>query len=124
MKLQSSPKAVRLNRRKMRIRKRVNGTAVRPRLTVYKSLKHLYAQVVDDATGRTLVSVTTNRKSIKTDDKKSFANIVQAKVLGAEVASKAKEAGIETVVFDRNGFPYHGVVKALAEAAREGGLKF
>ena len=122
--MQSNQKAVRLNRRKMRIRKRVTGTAARPRLTVYKSLKHLYAQVVDDATGRTLVAVTTNRKSTKTDDKKSFANIVQAKVLGAEVASKAKEAGIETVVFDRNGFPYHGVVKALAEAAREGGLKF
>ncbi len=111
-------------RRRLRIRKKVNGTAPRPRLTVFKSLKHLYAQVVDDTTSRTLVAATTNTKALKADGKKSFANIASAKVLGAEIAAKAKSAGVEAVVFDRNGYPYHGIVKALAEAAREAGLKF
>lgn len=122
--MQTSQKAERLTRRRLRIRKRVIGTAERPRLTVYKSLKHLYAQLVDDGAGQTVLAVTTNTKQQKADGKKSFANIAHAKVLGARIAEKAKEAGITTVVFDRNGFPYHGVVKAIAEAAREGGLKF
>lgn len=122
--MQTSQKAERLTRRKLHIRKRVIGSTERPRLTVYKSLKHLYAQLVDDGARRTLLAVTTNTKEHKADGKKSFANIVQAKVLGARIAEKAKEAGITTVVFDRNGFPYHGIVKAIAEAAREGGLKF
>jgi large subunit ribosomal protein L18 len=111
-------------RRRLRIRKKVNGTAPRPRLTVFKSLKHLYAQIVDDTVARTVVAVTTNTKVTKADGKKSFANIASAKVLGAEIAAKAKAAGVEAVVFDRNGYPYHGIVKALADAAREAGLKF
>jgi large subunit ribosomal protein L18 len=112
------------DRRKMRIRKKVVGTAQRPRLTVYKSLKHLYAQVVDDSTGRTVVAVTTNTKAAKADGRKSFANVACAKLLGADVAEKAKSAGVSQVVFDRNGYPFHGIVKAVAEAAREAGLKF
>ena len=122
--MQTSQKAERLTRRKLHIRKRVIGSTERPRLTVYKSLKHLYANLVDDGARLSLLAVTTNTKEHKADGKKSFANIVQAKVLGARIAEKAKEAGITTVVFDRNGFPYHGIVKAIAEAAREGGLKF
>jgi large subunit ribosomal protein L18 len=111
-------------RRKLRIRKKVAGSAGRPRLTVYKSLKHLYAQVIDDSTGRTLASATTNTKPAKADGRKSFANVACAKLLGADVAEKAKAAGVAQVVFDRNGYPFHGIVKAIAEAAREAGLKF
>jgi large subunit ribosomal protein L18 len=113
-----------LEKRRMRIRRNIAGTAQRPRVCVYKSLKHLYAQVVDDGTGRTLAAVTTNTKANKGDNKKSFANVESAKVLGRQIAEKAKAAGVTQVVFDRSGYPYHGVVKALADAAREAGLKF
>jgi large subunit ribosomal protein L18 len=111
-------------RRRMRIRKRVSGTAVRPRLCVYKSTRHLYAQLVDDVAGRTVALVTTNTKVVKAGGKKTFANIENAKALGKAVAEKAIAAGVTQVVFDRGGYPYHGAVKALAEAAREAGLKF
>ncbi len=110
-------------KRKNRIRRKVSGTADRPRLTVYKSLKHMYAQLVDDASGRTLVSVSTGSKALKgevKDDDKTAA----AKKVGAAIARAAKEKGIEAVVFDRNGFDYHGRVQAVAAAAREAGLKF
>ena len=110
-------------KRKARIRRKLSGTAERPRLTVYKSLKHMYAQLVDDTTGKTLVSVGTTSKTLKSevkeDDKTSAA-----KKVGAAIAKAAKEKGIEAVVFDRNGFDYHGRVQAVAAAAREAGLKF
>ncbi len=110
-------------KRKNRIRRKLSGTAERPRLTVYKSLRHMYAQLVDDASGRTLVSVSTGSKALKgevKDDDKTAA----AKKVGAAIARAAKEKGIEAVVFDRNGFDYHGRVQAVAAAAREAGLKF
>ncbi|MCX7624963.1 MAG: 50S ribosomal protein L18 [Candidatus Sumerlaeaceae bacterium] len=111
-------------RRKIRIRKKIAGTPERPRLCIYKSLRHLYAQIVDDTAGHTFVAATTNTKELKAEGRKTFANQEYAKRLGKEIAEKAKAVGITQVVFDRSGYPYHGVVKAFAEAAREGGLKF
>lgn len=108
--------------RKARIRKKLVGTPERPRLTVYKSLKHLYAQVIDDSTGRTLAFASSLSKELKgknDGDKKD-----DAKRVGTLIAQKAKAAKVEQVVFDRNGFPYHGRIAAAAEAAREAGLKF
>jgi large subunit ribosomal protein L18 len=110
-------------KRKARIRRKVSGTAERPRLTVYKSLKHMYAQLVDDASGRTLVSVSTGSKALKNDVKEDDKTAA-AKKVGAAIAAAAKAKGIEAVVFDRNGFDYHGRVQAVAAAAREAGLKF
>ncbi len=110
-------------KRKNRIRRKLSGTAARPRLTVYKSLKHMYAQLVDDTTGKTLISVGTTSKSLKGDvveDDKTAA----AKKVGAALAKAALAQGIEAVVFDRNGFDYHGRVEAVAAAARDAGLKF
>ena len=110
-------------KRKARIRKKISGTPERPRLTVYKSLKHLYAQVVDDTTGKTLAFVGTTSKAVRDqvkDDKKTDA----AKKVGVAVAQAALAKGVTQVVFDRNGFDYHGRVAAVAEAAREAGLKF
>jgi len=109
-------------KRKNRIRRKLSGTSERPRLTVYKSLKHIYAQVVDDSTGRTLAFASSLSKELKgqeTGDKKD-----DAKRVGKLVAEKAKAAKVTRVVFDRNGFPYHGRVAAVAEAAREAGLEF
>jgi large subunit ribosomal protein L18 len=109
-------------KRKERIRRKLSGTAERPRLTVYKSLKHIYAQVVDDTSGRTLAFASSLSKELKgqTDgDKKA-----EAKRVGALIAQKCKAANLASVVFDRNGFPYHGRIAAVADAAREGGLKF
>jgi large subunit ribosomal protein L18 len=111
-------------RRRMRIRKKIIGTAERPRMTVFRSLKHIYVQVIDDAASRTLVATSTNTKAAKADGKKSFANVAGAKAVGREVAEKAKAAGVTEVVFDRSGYQYHGVIKAIAESAREAGLKF
>lgn len=112
------------SRRRLRIRKKLIGTADRPRLCVFKSLKHLYVQVVDDTAGRTLAEATTNTKVMKEGGRKSFANIDSAKKIGKDIGEKAKTAGISLVVFDRSGYQYHGIVKAVAEAAREAGLKF
>ena len=110
-------------KRKARIRRKITGTAERPRLTVYKSLKHMYAQLVDDVAGKTLVSVSTTSKAVKGElgeaDKTGAA-----KKVGAAVAKAAQEKGITKVVFDRNGFDYHGRVEAVAAAAREAGLQF
>jgi large subunit ribosomal protein L18 len=111
-------------KRRLRIRKKIVGTAERPRLSLFKSLKHLYVQLTDDTAGRTLASATTNTKANKAGGKKSFANVSGAQTLGKEIADKAKSAGVDSIVFDRSGYPYHGVIKAVAEAAREAGLKF
>ena len=113
-----------LNRRtkiKLRIRKKVFGTAERPRLTVFRSNKAIYAQVIDDNKGHTLASASSNSKEFAAM-KKTKTEI--AKEVGKQVAEKAKEAGVEMVVFDRNGYLYHGRVKSMAEGAREGGLNF
>ena len=105
---------------KKRVRKNIFGTAQKPRLSVYKSNKEIYAQVIDDTNGVTISSATSRLKEIDTKGSKSDV----AKSVGTKVAELAKNAGVETVVFDRNGFIYHGRIKALAEGAREGGLKF
>ena len=114
-------KTVRRSRRKAGIRKHVFGVTSRPRLTVFRSLKHIYAQIVDDLAGRTLAAVSTSQADIKIDN---GGNCAAAAVIGKKLAEKAKKVGITEVVFDRNGYAYHGRLKALAEAAREGGLKF
>ena len=105
-----------------RIRKKITGTPERPRLCVFRSLKHIYAQITDDVSGKNLVSAS----SLKLDGKKltNGGGVEAARSVGKEVAQKAADAGIKTVVFDRNGFLYFGRVEALAKAAREGGLKF
>jgi large subunit ribosomal protein L18 len=113
----------RRTRRKMSVRSRLAGKAAAPRLSVNRSSKHISAQVIDDTTGRTLCAVTSTSKALSGDlDGKNKTD--RAAVVGAELARKAKDAGVETVVFDRGSARYHGRVKALAEAAREGGLKF
>ena len=112
-------KAQRLHRHK-RVRGKVSGTPERPRLNVFRSETNIYAQIIDDTKGVTLVSASSLEKDFKVDGTKSDA----AKQVGANVAERAKAKGIETVVFDRGGYVYHGRVKALAEGAREGGLQF
>jgi large subunit ribosomal protein L18 len=106
---------------KNRVRKIVVGSSERPRLTVYRSNKEIYVQLIDDAAGKTILAASSVDKSIA---EQKVTKIEQAKLVGKLVAEKAKEAGVETIVFDRNGYLYHGRVKSLAEAAREGGLKF
>lgn len=110
-------------RRKRSIRKRISGTGERPRLSVFRSNKHIYCQVIDDNSGVTLASVSSQTDTVKASadgkDKTALATLV-----GQAIAEKCKEKNIESVVFDRNGFVYHGRVKAVAEGAREGGLKF
>ena len=109
-------------RRHARVRKRVSGTTERPRLCVFRSLKHIYAQVIDDSQANTLVSASTLEAEVRAEfDGKDKA--AQAAVVGEVLARRALDAGIETVVFDRGGYKYHGRVKSLADAAREGGLK-
>lgn len=111
----------RRSRIKLRIRKVVNGTADCPRLTVFRSNKQMYVQVIDDVQGRTLVSASSKIEAIANQ---KVTKIEQARLLGRLIAERTLEAGINSVVFDRNGYLYHGRVKSLAEAAREGGLKF
>jgi len=110
-------------RRHIRVRKKVEGTAVRPRLSVFRSLSHIYAQVIDDATGRTLISACTVEPEVRAQ-LAGKTKTQQAGLVGKLIGERAKAEGIETVVFDRGGFDYHGRVKALAEGARESGLKF
>jgi len=105
-----------------RIRKKLQGTAERPRLNVYRSLNHIYVQVIDDLSGKTLVSASTAEG--KKEDRRTGGNVASAKALGKAIAERAKEKGVTKVVFDRGGYIYHGRVKALADAAREAGLKF
>jgi large subunit ribosomal protein L18 len=109
-------------KRKNRIRKKLSGTTERPRLTVYKSLKYIYAQVVDDATGRTVAYASSLSKELKGQDEGDKK--ADAKRVGKLIADKCKAANVDAVVFDRNGFPYHGRIAAVADAARESGLKF
>lgn len=108
-------------RKHARVRKKISGTSERPRLAVFRSLNHIYAQVIDDVEGKTLVSASTLDKELKAQN---GGNVEAAKQVGALIANRAKQAGIEEVVFDRGGYVYHGRVAALAEAAREAGLKF
>jgi len=105
-----------------RIRKKMQGTAERPRLNVYRSLNHIYVQVIDDLHGKTLVSASTAEG--KKEDRRSGGNVASAKAIGMSIADRAKAKGVTKVVFDRGGYIYHGRVKALADAAREAGLKF
>ncbi len=109
--------------RRKRVRRKVSGTAERPRLTVFKSVKHVYAQIIDDATGRTLVAASTMGRDLR-DQLEKTATVDAARAVGAAIGKKAVAHDIAKVVFDRNGYPYHGKVKALAEAAREAGLQF
>jgi large subunit ribosomal protein L18 len=114
-------KAARRQRRKHHIRHKVFGTPERPRLTIFRSLSHIYAQVIDDVAGRTLASASTTETETR---KNATGNRAAAEAMGALVAERAKKAGVGKVVFDRNGFIYHGRVKALADAARKAGLEF
>jgi len=112
-------------KRHLRIRKNLSGSTARPRLCVFRSNKHIYAQIIDDKARHTLVSASTMEKSlVASSGLKSTSNVEAAKAVGSAVAKKALEKGIEAVVFDRGGYLYHGKIKALADAAREAGLKF
>jgi large subunit ribosomal protein L18 len=106
----------------LRQRKRINGTSERPRLRVFRSVAHIYVQVIDDLSGTTLASASSTEKALK--DTKTRNNIAGAKVLGKTIAERLIDKGIKQVVFDRGGFLYHGRIKAVAEAAREAGLEF
>lgn len=106
-----------------RLRNRFSGTAQRPRLAVFRSNNHMYAQIIDDTVGKTLVSASTTQKDVKAELEKTN-NVDAAAYLGTVIAKRAIEAGIKEVVFDRGGFIYHGKIKALADAAREAGLEF
>jgi len=117
-------KAKRLQSRKFSIRKSLFGSRERPRLSVYRSGKHIYAQVIDDYEGRTLASAASTVAEVRGAEIKNGGNIAAAKRVGIAIAERAKAAGITAVAFDRGGRRYHGRLKALADAAREGGLKF
>ncbi len=108
--------------RQKRIRKKISGSSERPRLSIFRSVSHLYAQLIDDVTGKTLLAISTLSKDFKAD--KDSGNVKGAKELGKLIAQKALQSKIGRVVFDRAGFLYHGRVKAFAEGAREGGLEF
>lgn len=110
-------------KRHRRVRAKVHGTAERPRLAIFRSTKHIYAQVINDDAGVTLAAASSLDKGVRADGTDG-GNIAGSKVVGALIAARSLEAGISTVVFDRGGFPYHGRIKAIADAAREGGLKF
>jgi large subunit ribosomal protein L18 len=116
----------RRDRIKLRIRKRVSGTGERPRFTVFRSVSHMYAQVVDDGTGRTIAAASSVEPALKAGlaGGARGGNVAGARAVGRAIAERLKEKGITRVVFDRNGFLYHGRVKAVAEAAREAGLEF
>jgi len=117
---QAKERVIARGRVRERIRSKVTGTLERPRLAVFKSLKHIYAQVIDDASGKTIASASSRDK----DSSTKGANKAAAKAVGALIAKKAKDKGITRVVFDRGGYLYHGNIKALADAARENGLEF
>ena len=116
-------KAVRLQRRKFSVRNGLFGTAERPRLSVFRSDKHIYAQVINDLDGKTLAAASSTVAEVR-GDLKNGGNVAAAKAVGKAIAARAKAAGVTAVAFDRGGRMYHGRVKALADAAREGGLKF
>ena len=116
-------KALRLQRRKWSVRNSLAGNAERPRLAVFRSDKHIYAQLIDDLAGKTIASAASTSSEVR-GDLKNGGNVAAAKLVGKAIAERAKAAGITKVAFDRGGRKYHGRVKALADAAREGGLKF
>jgi large subunit ribosomal protein L18 len=118
----TDPQVVARRKRIKRIRKKITGTTDKPRMRVFKSAKHFYAQVIDDSKGHTLVSMSTLDKSVQSEDFKGKCAL--AHKVGILLAEKAKSAGIEKVVLDRGGYIYHGRIKAFSEGAREGGLKF
>jgi large subunit ribosomal protein L18 len=111
------------SRRKLRIRKKVTGTAQRPRLAVFRSLRHIHAHLIDDASGQALLGVSSNSKDLRDQLKSIEGKCDKSREVGKALAAKAKEAGIAQAVFDRGGYLYHGRVKALADGAREGGLQ-
>ena len=115
-------KSDRRNRIRRRIRKKISGTADTPRLSVFRSNKNIYAQLIDDVSGKTLLSTSSQLKEVA--EKTDINKVQQAEYVGKQIAEKAKKAGIVNVVFDRGGYLYHGRVKALAESARKAGLKF
>ena len=117
-------KHVARNKRKLRIRSGLTGTSERPRMCIFRSLKHMYCQIIDDHAGRTLAASSTLELAKRGDAPKSGGNRDAAGKVGKDIAAKAKEAGITKVVFDRGPYKFHGRVKALAESAREGGLSF
>jgi len=118
----SKLKVVRRSRRRRGQRKRIGGTPERPRLSVYRSLNHMYAQIIDDLSGTTIASASTRDKQVGGGS--GTGNAKSAEAVGAVIAEKARAAGVTRVVFDRGGFRYHGRVRALADAARKGGLEF
>ena len=124
MKEKTSHRALRRKRIKGHIRKSVHGSPERPRLAVFRSLKAIQAQVIDDSRNHTILTISSHSKALAGEVKKAKGKIEVAKIVGRVVAEEAKKKKIETVVFDRSGYLYHGRVKALADAAREGGLKF
>ena len=117
-------KAERRERRRRRSKRHAFGTEARPRLVVYRSLSHIYGQMVDDVSGKTLVTASSSEKAIAPKSKKPVTKTELSSMMGKELATRAKKKKISKVVFDRNGFLYHGRVKAFADGAREGGLKF
>ena len=120
MKIQSKERRA---KKKIRIKKKIFGTADKPRITVYRSLNQIYVQLVDDNSRRTIISASSLSKEIESDLKNAKSKIEKSKIVGKFLAQKASEKGIVTAVFDRSGYNYHGRVKALAEGIREGGLK-
>jgi len=121
--MRTNPTAVARGRRRARVRKRVRGTEERPRLSVFRSGRHIYVQVIADSSGRTLLAVSTLTPELRAQLKKT-ADVSAAKQVGLLAARRCREKGIDEIVFDRNGFLYHGRVRAVADGAREGGLKF
>lgn len=111
-------------KRHRRIRRKISGTSAKPRLSIYRSISHMYVQLVDDTSGKTLLSISTVSKGVKDKTKKDAGNVKGAVILGEALANACKGKGITDIVFDRSGYLYHGRVKALADAARKGGLKF
>lgn len=124
MKSAATPRLKGRHRRHVRIRRKVNGTAERPRLNVFRSLNHIYAQLVDDLAGRTILTVSSLDKALSADVKAAKGKVGASKIVGKALAAVAKEKGIVRVCFDRGGYLYHGRVKAVADGAREGGLNF
>ena len=117
-------KGARRRRARFRVRKKFSGTAERPRLAVHKSLKFIYAQVIDDATGQTLAQANSREAAVASGAEGSAGSVSAAKAVGKAVAERAKEKGVKSVVFDRGGRIYHGKIRAVAEGAREAGLEF
>jgi large subunit ribosomal protein L18 len=124
MKTHAKPRLEGRTRRHLRIRRKVSGTSERPRLSVFRSLSHIYCQLVDDLSGRTLLSVSSQDKDLAESLKGAKGKVAKSKIVGKRLAERAKEKGIVSVSFDRSGYLYHGRVKAVADGAREGGLNF